>query len=306
MKVYTLLMTLITLQGLHAEEIDVSQPLRIDALIPKSHTPWCLAVEPALPAHFVALGEKNEVNPLEWLYWGPEEVVKAYLQDPASLSSPIIGVKIAAQFAQRQPGVLDEAAIRQRLGEGEDVTLRFGNWGAYPYCVVSALCQGKQAHMAYVGLNAADGAVLFLTLRTPSKDPSAAQALWNNFFQNTKQLPLPLFFKAHGQEMHPGYTIVRILDRTIKVVAERRTSDQKIQFAVIPEDGTVTFEYAHAFEGQMGADWHLGEPLLKITGAYVVDEGWLHQSMTTSVLIQDVEQFSFVPLHRKNVCVKTL
>lgn len=164
-------------------------------------------------------------------------------------------------------------------------------------------------HTGYVGLNDESGAVLFFNLVIPNTPDGEKKALelWNSFFQNTKELPGPLFIKAKGQEMHLGYTLVDIAGRKVKVLAEKRRSDKKVQFILMPLEGSnVEFKFEKASTGRMAMDWHKNEPLIKIDGVYVVDQGWLHYGMTTSVLIKEVEEFTPAPLIKKNVIVKRL
>ena len=92
----------------------------------------------------------------------------------------------------------------------------------------------------------------------------------------------------------------------MKVIAERRTSDKKIRFMCIPEDPRIKFTFDEAFSTRMGFDWHHGDPLLKIKGTYIVDDGWANYSTTTSIFIKEVESFTSVPLIKANVFCKTL
>lgn len=162
--------------------------------------------------------------------------------------------------------------------------------------------------MAYVGLNEQNGTVLLFNLIIP-KTPNGkdlAMKLWETFINETTELPEPLLLKATGQEMHLGYTIVDVVERKIRVIAEKRKSDQKVRFAAIPEDQTVEFKFKRAFTTLMELDWHHDEPLLKIEGTYFVDKTWVQYSMTTSVFIKEVNEFTPVPALKKNVFIKEL
>lgn len=307
MWLYPLIALLFSLSQLQADEIDITQPLRIHQLIPRERFSVTLPIEPALPKEFVAL----EDNSSEWIYWGPEEVLKAYLKDQNSLLVPILRFKLSPNIAQTKRGCLDESQFQNQFPKalGAVTSLHFGSWDEYPYCTISGKMQGKEFLMGYVGLNHLEsGSVLLFNLITPKEASadSAALALWNTFFEKTKKLPEPLLFKAEGQEIHPGYTIVDVAGRTIKAVAEKRKSDQKILCAIIPDDQTVEFQFKKLHQTIMPATWHHGEPLLKIDGAYIVDKGWLHMSMSTSILIKEVEQFSSVPFLKRNVFFKNL
>lgn len=293
---------------LHAEEVDVTQTLRIGQLMPRERLFSILAVEPAIPNDFIALTEEGEIVYSDWVYWGPKEVLNAYFKDPSSLLEPILRVKFTTDIKQRKRGSFDEKSLRDQISPLlEKASLEFGRWGTYPYCRMSGWVDDKEAHFAYVGLNDDNGVVLLFQLLVPQKPDTNASALelWKKFFQETKQLPDPLFFKAHGQELHIGCTIIDIVGHKIKVIAERRKSDQKLQFVVVPQDQAVEFQFKRAFATFMEVDWHHNEPLLKIEGTYIVDKGWVQYSMTTSVLIKEVDEFSSFP-PKKNLFLKNL
>lgn len=279
---------------LGAEEIDVSQSLRIDELIPQESVLIRLAVDPAVPAHFVALSKPDD--PVEWIYWGPKDVLTAYFEDPLSLSEPIIRFKFAMDLMQNKEGCLDEKAFREHLSKinaDTQPTFDFGKWGSYPYCKVSVDFHGAN-YFGYVGLNDDSGAALLFHLVIPQKSrvPIAALNLWEKFFRETKELPEPLFFKAHGQEMHPGYTIVNILGHKVKVTVEKRKSDHRVLLHTKSLDDAVDFEFKEAFETTMGAKWHHKKPLLKIKGVYLIKEKNFYYEQTASVLINEVDEFS--------------
>lgn len=302
----------IGINHLYAEEIDVTQPLRINDFIPRKNLACVLAVEPALPDNFISLNDTNELGYLDWLYWGPKDAIETYMKDPSSLTTPIIRIRLSDGIMQREFGRLDEALITKEEPELTNSTYNFGNWGEYPYCMISCTIEddGKTGNLivGYVGLNHESGAVLFLHLVVPETSTGKAEALrlWENFFKNTKELPIPLLYKAKGQELHPGYTIVNIFENKIKVIAEKRRSDQKIRFVSIPEKPDVEFKFEKMFVTTMGDAWHYREPLLKIRGAYIVNDGSVHYSLITSVLIKEVDEFTQVPTLKKNVFIKML
>jgi hypothetical protein len=299
----------INVAHLHSDDIDVTQPLRIHELIPREEIPSVLAIEPALPKDFIALGAKGDQNYCDWVYWGTEKAIKDFLKDEKLLSEPLIRVKLSTNFAQREYGSFDEKEIRDEFSQikAPKISTEFGKWGSYPYCLLSSP-DDEKIHSALVGMNdEGNGNVLMFQLVTPQKPGLKVSALqlWKYFFENTKELPEPLLFKAHGQEMHPGYTIVDVVGHKIKIIAERRRSDQKIQFGVIPEDQIDEFKPNEAFLTLMGANWHHNEPLLKISGQFVIDKGWFNLFTTASILIQEVEEFTSI-LPQKNVIVAVL
>lgn len=174
--------------------------------------------------------------------------------------------------------------------------------------MISLKHDSGKIHIAYVGLNGESRAVLFFNLVVPKNDKDEIKSLklWNNFFEKTKELPIPLFIKAKGQELHIGYTIVDVAKRKIKVTAEKRKSDNKIRVIMIPEDITTKFEFEEISTCEMGLDWHFKEPLVKIKGMYSVENNWVNVFQTTSVLLKEVDVLSEIPSEPKNVFYKDL
>ena len=80
---------------------DVKNDLRILELLPNLLCP--LAVEPGIPADFVALSPEGILDPHDLIYWGPKDVLKAYFNDPSSLKVPLLRVKLSANVAQTGP-----------------------------------------------------------------------------------------------------------------------------------------------------------------------------------------------------------
>jgi len=307
---YCLIAFVLSAFYLNAENIDVTQKLRITQLLPKKLTQITLGIEPAIPENFVALSECEKMDGFDLAYWGPKEVIQSYLKQPQSLKEPIFLIQISQNTKQSKFGVLDEKSIEAQLrnDKAPPSSWSFGKWGDYPYCLVSSTLSGKHMHVAYVGPNDDSGSVLVFKLIVPQTPNglSLSMKVWDKFFTETKQLPEPLLFKALGQEMHLGYTIVDILDYKIKVIAEKRKSDSKMKFSIIPQDKTVKFHFESAFEGLMGGSWHYKEHLLKIQGSYIIDDGWMNNHMTTSVLIKEVDEFTPTPILKKNVFFKEL
>lgn len=309
------LLVLFTVLLLHidlfsAEEIDISKPLRIHQLMPREGMFVSLAIEPALPLDFIALSQDEEINYSDWVYWGPKKVIRAYLKNPLSLNEPIIRVSFAQNITLKSDGTLDIGLIEQSFIEAEvkDLKISYGKWGDLPYCILSGVVKNEKFHMAYVGGNELEGTFFLFHLLVPNnlKEEPRALELWNRFFKETKYLPESLAIKAHGQEMHPGYTIQDVAGCKMKVIAERKKSNQKTRFACIPVDSRVKFIFDGALSTHMGFDWHRGAPLLKIRGTYIVDDGWVNYSTTTSIFIKEVDDFTPVPLLRANVFLKTL
>lgn len=310
MKITYLLTALLLNIHSYSEDVDVTQPIRINQLIPIDLTPITLAIEPSLPDNFVGLRDPEEMDDFELTCWGPEEVIRAYLKDSKSLEEPIIFVKLSECFRQPSFGTLDENAIKEGFANNKSIqaSCTLGNWGDYPYCVISGTINKRPLHMVYVGSNELGGVVLsflFITPKIPNGEALTLKLL-DKFIKETKPLPEPLLFKAHGQELHPGYTIVDVATRKIKVIAEKRKSDSQVRFAVIPEDLNVCFKFESALIGIMEANWHNQEPLLKIKGSYIINNGWVTNFQTTSILIKEVDEFTPIPKLKKNVFFKEI
>ncbi len=286
-----LLILLMSISSLQSEDVDVTQPLRIHQLIPRDQYAFDLGVDPFLPQNFICLQNPKGICP-EWLYWGPEEDLKAFFEDPRSLKVPIIRARLCAQITQQIVETAIKASNRKELESKLKCSIISKTWGCYPLFAIALTHEREYA--AYVGLNYENYA-LQLHLIIPAGEDKAALNLWNNFLNRTKQLPDPLLFKAQGQEMHTGYTIVNTVNRSTKVTVERRKSDQKIRVAMVPVDEGVQFHLQTVAETKMGSKWHYGEPMLKISGTYIVDKGYVHLPMVTSVLIAEVEEFSSLP-----------
>ncbi|MBX7065873.1 MAG: hypothetical protein K1X28_01460 [Parachlamydiales bacterium] len=290
------------------EHVDVSQPLRINQLVPREKFFVALGVEPAIPKDFVAIPDNDEIP--NWIYWGPKEVVTGYLEDPESLSMPILGFKVAP-FAQDENYFNEQKfkeANKDSIASNEIDSIQTGSWGSYPYLAAKIMIGAEKQRLAWVGLNAENGTVFLFKLLEPKNkgDKKEGERLWKTFLTRTQQLSLPLLFKAQGQEMHYGYTIVDVLGRKIKVMAEKRKSDRKYQFVVIPSDENVKFEYKKAFTCFMEPDWHQGSLLMKVEGSYIIDNGWVHNFMTTSILVKEVDEFTDTSKLPENGFVKQL
>lgn len=69
------------------ESQDDKANLRILKLLPDLLIPF--AVDSGIPANFIALTPSGTLDPFDWIYWGPKNVLKAYFENPESLNTPI-------------------------------------------------------------------------------------------------------------------------------------------------------------------------------------------------------------------------
>src|ERR1700722_11400088 len=94
---YSLFVCIFTMNPLTAtaskDTQETKNDLRILELLPNLLCP--LAVDPSIPADFVALSPRGTLDPYDWIYWGSKDVLKAYFENPASLNKPVIRVKLS-------------------------------------------------------------------------------------------------------------------------------------------------------------------------------------------------------------------
>jgi len=186
MRYWFLVLTFCCFQSLCGDNVNQS---RIKEMLPLPFHE--LHVEPAIPSEFMALSPEGSQGMIDWLYWGPEEEVKAYFTDNSKLKSGIIRVKLSANVAQTGPNsfsVEDELASIDPHAE-----IQKTHWGEYP--VLSLKCQflERKMYTAWVGLNdPGTGFALMFNLVYPEEQSEASEkdlALWENFILNTKGLP---------------------------------------------------------------------------------------------------------------------
>lgn len=271
--------------------------IRILKLLPGLY--YSLAVDPAIPDNFVAMSPKGQIDLYDWVYWGPKNVLEAYFKDPSSLKIPLIRVKISEEVVQERFGrFAKEQELINALPKQsrEDALTARLTWGSYP---VLALKYGKEraGYVAFVGLNDPEsGWTLMFNLVCPKAEhPSDEDSkFWRKFVFETKQLPEPEFFKANGQDMQPGYTIMSRGGVRLKVTAEKRQKDGTIQIVVIPVSSNTTFEYRDIEECLLGSQWKYKSPLVKLYGLAIRQDTQGNEifNEVISVLTQTVPEFS--------------
>lgn len=274
--------------------------LRILELLPNLLCP--LAVDPSIPADFVALSPNGTLDLYDWIYWGPKDVLEAYFEDPVSLNRPVIRVKLSANTTQTGPDSFDKNTkqLFKRL-EKEDPEFASieTKWGNYPVIALRAKKEGHLAMMAWVGLNNPEaGWTLCFNLIYPDmKDHPNKEdhELWDSLLMKTTQLTDNDYFKACGQDLQEGYTLVNFGGAKLKMLAEKRQKDGKIQVVVIPESSDIEFHYVDMIEALMGAEWKYKEPMVKVYGEIVINKENFHSiiNSVTSIFFKTVPEFSF-------------
>jgi hypothetical protein len=279
---------------------ETNNTLRILDLLPNLLVP--LAVDPAIPGDFVARSTDKNLSLYGWIYWGPEDVLKAYFKNPESLNTPLLRVKLSGNVAQTGPNSFsDEESLKileKQFPNG--VVSHNTRWGDYPVRSIQVtVSKDVTVFTAWVGLNDPEaGWTLMFNLVYPEKagHPNAEdRQLWDKFINKTTQLKDGEFFKAYGQDLQDGYTIVNSGGAKLKMLAEKRQSDGMLQVVVIPENSEVKFKYEDMMECAMGAKWKLGEPMVKVYGEFKVNnkEFNLTNNFVTSIFYKTVSEFSF-------------
>jgi hypothetical protein len=277
---------------------DGTNDLRILDLLPNLSTP--LAVDPGVPDDFVARSLQGPLDPYNWIYWGPKDVLKAYFENPASLAEPVLRVKLSANLAQTGPDTFSEdlpEALKQ--WKSDELVCTAMRWGDYPVFAARMKLEGRLVLMAWVGLNdRGAGWTLMFNLVYPDKaghPDNEDLALWTGFLEKTKQLSDGEYFKARGLDMQEGYTLVTAGHAKLKMIAEKRKRDGELQVVVIPESSDVEFHYSNMDECFMGAKWKYGEPIVKVYGTIVFkrDNFKSINEYVTTIFFKEVSEFSF-------------
>lgn len=242
--------------------LNAESNLRILELMPNLLCP--LAVDPALPADFIALSPTGNLSTYDWIYWGPKETLEAYFKDQTSLKQPIIRVKLSANVAQKTFGKLEkDAGLTALLQNDPQSTFYETKWGAYPVQSVKAKLGEQVIRLAWVGLNDPEsGWIMNFNLITPNE--ASVEPFWSDFINKTTPLKDADYFKACGQDLQEGYTRVTAGDAKLKMIAEKRERDGTLQLTVIPESPILNFNYLGMEECRMGAEWKYGEPMVKV------------------------------------------
>jgi hypothetical protein len=167
-------------------------------------------VDPGIPADFIALSPRGTLDPYDWIYWGPKDVLKAYFENPASLKTPVLRVKLSANVAQTGPNSFNnEDSIQSfKMLKKEDPT-GFASietqWGNYPILAIRTKMEDQLIFMAWVGLNDPEaGWTLMFNLVYPDKKghPNKEdRQLWESLIMKTIPLKDGDYFKACGQDL---------------------------------------------------------------------------------------------------------
>lgn len=275
-------------------------PPRIVEFIGQSLIP--LGVNLALPEDFVAMPYDNE-DPLysPTMIWGREsdlKEVKKHGKD--ARHGPIIEAILSMDTFQTGPNSFNpnEKQIREESSKRglRNLTIKRYQWGSYPVLAVQGIAPGNLVrNFAVVGMNDPSGQVLRLRLLAPKTAEKKALTIWENLLTNTKQLDGHANFQAHGQDLHPGYTIYSQAGAKLLAIAEKNRETGELLLAIKPLNDETSFTYEKMSKGKMGASFHYAEPLVKIYGTTKQSKYSAISFDVLSVLIKPVDQFTIDP-----------
>jgi len=283
-----------------------SEKLRIFELFPKS---WLVlpSIEPAIPSDYIAGSNQEKFDYASSVYWGRKEdleLLKKY--GPESLGdipfqSPVLKLDYSFSVAQTGPNsFLGEDQFEQQLQSMgfRDTSIKKTNWGNYPVLVVESTSdQNHSIVQGWIGLNNPEGAVMTVSIMHSPEKKEEMMKFWDRFIEFTRPLSERESFIAMGMDMRDGYTIWSTGTASLKVTAEKRKSDGKYAILVEPISSSTTFQLQDVMGALMGSRWKHKEPCVKVVGNVIEVNGNMtnHIDTTITVLVKDVEEFSFNP-----------
>ncbi|MBS0622016.1 MAG: hypothetical protein JSR80_03545 [Verrucomicrobia bacterium] len=173
---------------------DTKNDLRILELLPNLLCP--LAVNPGIPADFIALSPQGTLDAYDWIYWGPKDVLKAYFNNPTSLQEPVLRVKLSANVAQIGPNSFSNKEFHEMLKreDPEGFAAIETQWGEYPVLAIRDQREGRLMFIAWVGLNDPEaGWTLIFNLVYPDKKghPNKEdRQLWESLIMKTTPISI--------------------------------------------------------------------------------------------------------------------
>ena len=253
------------------------------------------AIEPYLPAHFIALPHPEDPDTV---YWGDKDVLKAYFENGIShLKSAIIRVDISPNVAQKDENSFSEEYSEVDLasqGVMNSVSSKW-KWGIHPVMRLRGTIDDEEVNIAWIGLNHGGQVLCAALIYPPNQHVPSEEDLnmWSDFLKKTKPLEEREFFKAHGQDLREGFTLVNVYGSVLRVSAEKRISDGKIQVIIMPEDNQISCKCLDVIQMLMEANWHFFEPIVKIKSRIQVisDANIIYDNIIT-VLLKKVSEFS--------------
>ena len=278
------------------QEKVVWEDLRIQKLMPGYMI--FPAIEPCLPDNFIGL---SHPDPNKWnkLYWGTKEALEKYFQrvggEPITL--PIFYIEMSSSVAQKDDGsfTCENTVYEELAAEGySDIKVNKWQWGTTRAISASFTAHGVKNYLAWIGLGVG-GQVLVVSLFLPDEElfQEDASQLWENFLTKSRPLEEHDFYKVHGQDLREGFTLVNVYGSVLRVSAEKRIRDGKIQITIEPEDTQISCKCSNATQLLMEAPWHFFEPIVKIQAQIQVSStANIIYDTTMTVLLTRVSEFS--------------
>ena len=272
-------------------------------LLPELACPF--AVDPGVPPHFAAVSPSGKLDARDWIYWGPKRVLENYLENPASLKTPIIRVRLSGNVTQIGPNTFSKALVNTLFEMKKASPRAFSSSefhiGGYPLTAARARVDGKLQFYAWVGLNDPEqGWTLVFNLIYPDEPGHPDERdceLWRQFLMETRALKGEDFLWACGQQMELGYTVVSIGGAKLMMSAEERKCDQKLQVVVKPLMNNVTFACLKMEDFPIQTKWNDCSSLLKVSGSILkkdVNDRVSSINYVTSVFVKKVSEFSVI------------
>ncbi len=288
------LLTLSTFWPLFAEEKELFEKPRICSLLPDLLSP--LAVEPAIPKEFVAMSPEGPPSISKPLFWGKPSVLEEFFKNPQSLKEEIINIQVSQNIHQK--GAIlegDKELIKEMKDKGFQIlNSKRLMFGPYPAWMVRLKGPKKEdVSIAWVGLNASEGAVLMFSPVIPQGQKE--DGLFEKFLTKTKALDQEAFFRSHGLCLKEGETLVQEGGAQFRMIVEKRNSDHKLLIVVEPLNKQTEFNIAEVRIEKMGGSWNKNHLVAEVEGEIIYCEGgkkYTTEAHKTSVLIRDVDRFT--------------
>lgn len=249
---------------------DLFEKPRICKLLPGLLSP--LAIDPAIPDDFVALGPDEKPNISHIIFWGSPKVLQGFFKEPTSLTDPILSVQISMNLRQNGKIFEGEKELIQQMKSHGFAVMRSKKleWGMYPVWLVQLKSpQEEIVDIAWVGINSQEGTVLMFNPLYPKDTKRQNHPFWEAFLTKTKQLKDKEFFLAHGLDLREGQTLVQEGNASMRVTAERRNFDHKLLVVVEPMNDNTEFDLSEIKVGKMGGKWKTNRLVAKVEGHIV-------------------------------------
>jgi len=266
--------------------------LRIQELIPEYWIEFP-TIKPAIPSNYVS----GELKKTGHVLWGTKEDIAVFSENGSLIKSELITLRHSPDVVQIGPTTFSGENKIESVFEQMGLTnlkMEKLSWGNYPVLAIEGIRpDGTPIHSAWIGLE--NGTTMFMNLYLPKKGDHSCP-VWKNLLYRTRQLQEPEFFRSMGMDMKDGYTVFKAGSASLKVMVEKRISDNLLAVMIEPLSPNTTYVIKNVNEVLMATEWKNGEPCAKIYGTMTEKDGkygtWIDES-TISVLTKKVTIFSF-------------